>query len=832
MKNDRTPNRNNMARTSDAMRLRVAVLVTFFIIAGFGILLYQLYALQLRDVEKYRTEAVEQQLKDVTLPATRGSIYSATGKLLAKSTTVWNIIADPYISSNVDVSYLRQASDTIAGLLNDEDITSDDIYECLTDSGRRYKVLARNVEKPVADAIMEFADSFRLPDEDGNAGQGKYILSLWTEQSSVRSYPYGAFLSSVLGFCDADGNGFYGLEKSYNDLLAGTPGRSVAPTNVNGVVLNTDEAKVHEAIDGYNLNLTIDENVQGIVEEYLYKAVQDFSVKNRGCAIVMNVKTGAIYAMASVEQFDPNDPYKIYDETLLSILDGGVLDATTSEILQQRLGEDATADIVADGQISEEEYTQVQGMMREAQWKNKTISELYYPGSVFKLVTASAGLDSGLMEPGQTFYCSGAFTVNENSEKDMHTYHCALNEAHGMLDMAGALNHSCNLYFIQASQVLSPTVFYDYIQAFGFTQATGVDLPGESRWTIIHDADAMAQINTNLYSQAFGQNLAITPLQMVTAVAAIANGGYLVTPYVVDTVTDAGGNVVQKTETTIRRQVISEEVSRTLLAMMENNVDPTDGGYHSCKNAYVAGYRIGAKSGTSEELDRSVRPTDGDYRKAMSLAAVLPVDDPEIVVYVMLDDPRHWRDYASEVVAPIVGNIISEIAPYLGIAQDAGYNPSGEVQITNCVGKSWTDAQVALNLQGLGHKIIGTSNPTDTILYQYPYGGTDAPAGSTVYLYTNSTVDQTTTVPDVTGKTGSFASQMLQAAGLNAQIEGSASDRVVAQAIEAESTVPMGTIVTLTTQAGSEAEQTPESEPEQTPEADPDRDAAAADPEE
>lgn len=821
MKNDRTPNRNNMARTSNAMRLRVIVLVTFFIIFGFGILLYQLYALQLRDVEKYRTEAVEQQLKDVTLPATRGSIYSATGKLLAKSSTVWNIIADPSVSADVDPSYLRQASETIAGLLNDESITSDILYERLTDSGRKYKVLARNVEKPVADAIMEFSASFRLPDADGNPGGGNYILSLWTEQSSVRSYPYGAFLSSVLGFCDSDGNGFYGLEKSYDELLAGTPGRSVAPTNVNGVVLNTDEAEVHEAINGYNLHLTIDENVQAIVEEYLYKAVQDFTVKNRGCAIVMNVKTGAIYAMASVEQFDPNEPYQIYDETMRSILEGGTLDAATSEILQQRLGEDATEDIVADGQISEEEYSQVQGMMREAQWKNKTISELYYPGSVFKLVTASAGLDSGLMSPEQTFYCDSNFKVNEGTD-DENTYHCALDTAHGLLDMAGALNHSCNLYFIQASQVLSPTVFYDYIQAFGFTQPTGVDLPGESRWTIIHDADAMTRVKTNLYSQAFGQNLAITPLQMVTAVAAVANGGYLVTPYVVDTVTDESGNIVQKTETAIRRQVISEEVSQTLLAMMENNVDPTDGGYHSCKSVYVAGYRIGAKSGTSEELDRSVRPTDGDYRKAMSLAAVLPVDDPEIVVYVMLDDPRWLHDYASEVVAPVVGNIISEIAPYLGIAQDAGYDPTGDVLVKNCVGKSWTDAQVDLNEQGLRHKIIGSSNPGDTILYQYPYGGTNAPAGSTIYLYTNSTADQTATVPDVTGKTGSFARQMLQAAGLNAQIAGDDADRVIQQDTLPESSVPMGTVITLTTQAADAGEPAAEEPPpEEEPESDP-----------
>lgn len=806
MRNDQTPNHNRMARTSNAMRVRTIVLVASFLIFGFGILLYQLYALQLRDVEKYRTEAVAQQMQDVTLPATRGSIYSATGKLLARSNTVYNIVADPSVSANVDESYLREAAEQIAALL-DDGTTADYIYERLADSESKYKVLAKGIEKPVADAILEFSSGFRLPDADGNEGQGNYILSLWTEQGSERVYPYGAFMSSVLGFCDSDGVGIYGLEKYYEEQLAGTDGRSIAITNVNGEVLDTEESETYDPINGYNLNVTIDENVQAIVEEYLSKAISDFTVKNRGCAIVMNVKTGAILAMASLEQFDPNDPYYIYDDTMRGILENGVLDATTTEILQQRLGESETEEIVADGQISDDEYSTVQGMMREAQWKNKNITELYYPGSVFKLITASAALDSGLAGVDQSYNCTGAFTVDPDTVWE-HTYHCANNEVHNWQDMAGALNHSCNLYFIQLSQLLSPQVFYDYIQAFGFTQTTGIDLPYETPWSQVHDVDEMTRVKTNLYSQAFGQNQAITPLQMATAVAAVANGGYLVTPYVVDSITDENGTVVQKTETTIRRQVISEEVSQSLLAMMEQNVDPTDGGYHSCQNAYVAGCRIGAKSGTAEQTNRSLRPTDGDYRKTMSFAAVLPADDPEIEVFLMLDDPRSSRDFASEVVAPVVGNIISEIAPYLGIAQDPDYKPTGDVTVQTCTGSSWTQAQVTLNKQGLGHKIIGTSNPTDTIVYQYPYGGATVPAGSTVYLYTNSTVDQTTTVPDVTGKTGSFAKQMLQAASLNVQIEGDAAGRVVSQNVAADSSVPMGTVVTIVTGSDAAAEET------------------------
>lgn len=812
---------------------RTLVAIAIFLIFFFGILIYQLYALQLRDAELYRTEAVTQQMQDTELPATRGSIYSATGKLLAKSNTVWNIIANPLQSqkNGATTAQLQQAAEDIAELL-DNGTTAEEVFNVLTASNAKgelyeYRVVATGVEKPVADAIIEYSMNYRT-DPPAGEEQGYRIVVLSTEQTSTRSYPYGAFLSSVLGFCNADGSGAYGLEKSYDDVLSGTPGRSIAETNVNGEVLANAEADVYPAVDGYNLNLTIDENVQSIVEEYLAEAMETFDVHGRGSAIVMNVKTGAVLAMASLEQFDPNDPYTIYDEKMQDILDKEELNEEDVDWLKSRLGEKEVADIIADGKISREtttdedgntvssEYTQLQGMMREAQWKNKNITELYMPGSVFKLITASAGLDSGIMTAEQTFYCSGAFTVNEGSSLWEHTYRCANNETHGLLDMAGALNHSCNLWFIQAAQTLQPSVFYDYIQAFGFTQITGIDLPNETRWTSVYNAEQMEEVDTNLYTAAFGQNEAITPMQMATAVAAVANGGYLVTPYVVDSVTDNDGNVVQKTETNIRRQVISEEVSETLLAMMENNVDPNgEGDYHSCKNAYVAGYRIGGKSGTAERTDREYR-YDGDYYKTMSFAAVLPVDDPEIEVFVVLDDPRWVRDYASEVVAPVVGNIISEIAPYLGIEQDPDYNPTGTVTVQTCLDYTWTSAQVTLNQLGLKHKLIGDSG---TIVYQYPYGGSKVPAGSTIYLYTQTDQDAMTTVPDVTGKSGSFAEQMLRAANLNVQFEGDSGGKVLSQSVEAGSSTAYGTIVTLTMDASGTTEET-STESESTAESD------------
>ena len=839
---EQRPNHSTRHRPRASKRIKYWTLFCMiaFILACYGVLVYQLYVWQVRDAESYRAEAVTQQLKDTTLPAVRGSIYSANGKLLAKSSTVWNIVADPssVLKSGATEAQIRTAAEHIAELL-DDGTTADTVYKALTASNKdtgepyQYRVVKKGVEKPVADAILAYADSYRLKDgaavdtslqaeekekkEDKKDGESKTskaarILYLTSEQAASRTYPYGEFLASVLGFCNEDGSGAYGLEKYYDETLAGTPGRSVAETDAYGEPLASGQADVHEAIDGSNLNLTIDENVQSIVEEYLTEAMSTFTVHGRGSAIVMNVKTGAILAMASLEQFDPNDPKTITDPKMNEILAKTEIDAEDIDWLESRLGEKAVKDIIADGIISHEkttnekgeevssEATQLQGMMREAQWKNKNITELYMPGSVFKLITASAGLDSGVMSAEQTFYCGGSLTVNEGSELWEHTYRCANGEVHYEQDMAGALNHSCNLWFIQAAETLKPQIFYDYIQAFGFTQPTGIDLPNETRWTSVYNAEQMAEVDTNLYTAAFGQNESITPMQMATAVAAIANGGYLVTPYVVDSISDKDGNIISQTETNIRRQVISEEVSRQLLAMMENNVHGA-GDYHSCANAYVAGYRIGGKSGTAERTDRHLRG-DGDYYKMMSFAAVLPIDDPEIEVFVLLDDPRWVKDYASQVVAPVVGNIISEIAPYLGIEQDADYNPTGTVTVQTCLDYTWTNAQVTLNRLGLKHKLIGPSS--GNIVYQYPVGGSVVPAGSTIYLYTATDQNSMTTTPDVVGKTGTFAEQMLKAANLNVQFAGDSSGKVVAQDVEAGTSAAYGTIITLTMDSGED----------------------------
>lgn len=811
MNQDKTPHprerraENSRHPINNALRVRTLLLVAVFILFGMGLLIYQLYALQLRDPERYRVGAAEQQLSDEVLPATRGSIYTSTGKVLARSTTVWNIIADP---SRCNEAFIAEAADKISELL-DGTVTSESILEKLSDRDSQYKVLARGVDLPTKDAILEYADTERALTPGAPEEEWDTVLNIYTEQSSTRSYPYNTFLSSVLGFTDADGNGMYGLERSYNDVLAGTPGRSISMQNALGYEVDAADAEVHEPVNGYDLHLTIDENVQAIVEKYLAQAMDEYSVMNRGTVIVMDVNTGAILSMATVDQFDPNDPYTIQNEELASILDDEQLTAEEIDLLISRLGEDAALPITEDGILSEDEYTTLQGYLREAQWKNKNVTELYFPGSVFKLITAAAALDSGLVDASQQYYCGGELTVNPGTEWEI-TYHCANGGVHGWQDMAGQLEESCNLYFIQLAETMSTQFFTDYYSAFGLYERTGIDLPYEAAGISKTKAD-MDQVITDLYSSSFGQSQKITPIQMATAVAAVVNGGYLLTPYVVGSITDDSGNVIEQTQTDIRRQVISEEVSAQLRTMMENNVGQGQDGY-SCRNVYVAGYAIGGKSGTGEQLDRSKRSYDDDYHKQISFAAALPIDDPEYLVFAVLDDPRWIKDFASMIVAPMIGNIISEIAPYLGIPTDADFVAPETVKVVNQIGKGWSTAQSELNKAGLKHVILGSG---DTITYQYPYAPMEVPYGSTVYLYTEAETGSMTTVPDAAGKTGTFAEQMLHSANLNVRISGDPDGRVVSQDVAAGSSVEYGTVVTLTTDTAAQeaAEPQPEADP-------------------
>ena len=798
----------------------------FFVMAAAGIVTYSLYKIQIEQGATFRQYAAEQQLLDSTIQATRGEIYDASGITLASTSVVWTIWADPSYSTalftsqtaeetgevlkTVDETTLAEVSRQITLRLLSGDGESLDrvdtssaeyqtqyqtVHDALAKNTSSYQVLATKVNNAVKLSIEKYVSTYNKEHtkaktlEDGTTVR-KGRISVSSSKSFQRDYPYGAFAASVLGFCNGDGEGFYGLEKSYDSTLAGVNGRTITRRNAYGNAIADANATTYAAKDGSNLVLSLDVNVQEVVERYLNEAVYANNVENRGAAIVMNVKTGAILAMASKPDFDPNDPLDF--SANLTYLSEQVQAEPEIYTIYLRDPDDPKKFLLDEnGKKIPDPDPDYTGTYRDIQWKNKAITELYYPGSVFKVITAAMGVDSGKATYYTTLNCSGAYGVAKE------TYHCAGKKSHGVQNLAEALRNSCNIYFIQLGQRLGSSVFYDYFDAFGFTERTGVDLPNETGMMKYYTKNQLGEVQ--LASSAFGQAMAVTPLQVCTAISAAVNGGYLVTPHVVDKITDQNGNVVEEVGANVRRQVISESASETIRQIMEYEVGDgsTSGGG---SNAYVAGYRIGGKSGTSEQLNME-RRADGDYKKVASFAAVLPANDPEILVYVMLDDPNNARtDYSSILAAPVVGNIISEIAPYLGIATDGIDRSQTTVKVPNLVSKEWSNAQVALNNKGLKHQLVESesSQTAAVVTYQYPHAGAEVASGTTIYLYTDTYSGSHTEVPDVSGKSADFARQMLTAAGLNCQVAGDSTGTVQSQSEAAGASVQKGTVVTIT----------------------------------
>ena len=827
------------ARLSARLRhISFGAAVLLVVIAALTVI-YSLYKIQIRDGATYRQYAAEQQLLDSTIQATRGEIYDTSGITLASTSVVWTIWADPSYSTalyttttdqdtkaetrTIDEAAMKEVCTQITlrllsgdgESLDSVDTTSAEyqaqyqaVCDALSQNESSYQVLATKVNNAIKLSIEEYVKTYnkahsksgksagalekilaklglgQQESDDGTPTVRKGRVSVSASKGFQRDYPYGRFAAAVLGFCNADGQGVYGLENSYESTLAGVNGRTITLRNAYGNAIADENATTYAAKDGSNLVLSLDVNIQEVVERYLNEAVAANTVENRGCAIVMNVKTGAILAMASKPDFDPNDPQD-FSANLAYLTEQVQAEPELYTIYKK----DENGNYLRDenGQKIADEEADYTGTYRDIQWKNKTITELYYPGSVFKVITAAMGVDSGKATYYTTLNCSGAYSVAKQ------TYHCAGRKSHGAQNLAEALRNSCNIYFIQLGQRVGSSLFYDYFDAFGFTERTGVDLPNETSFMQYYSKSRLGEVE--LASSAFGQAMAVTPLQVCTAISAAVNGGYLVTPHVVDKITDQNGNVVQEIGTNTRRQVISESASETIRQIMEFEVgDGTQGGGG---NAYVAGYRIGGKSGTSEQLNMD-RRADGDYKKAASFAAVLPANDPEILVYVMLDDPNNARtDYSSILAAPVVGNIISEIAPYLGIATDGVDRSGTTVKVPNLTGKEWSNAQVQLNIKGLKHHLAESESDQTAALvtYQYPRAGAEVPYGTTVYLYTDTYEGKHAEVPDVTGKSADFARQMLNAAGLNCTVEGSGT--VQSQSEAPGSSVQQGTIVHL-----------------------------------
>lgn len=739
------------------------IIVLVFVCALSVYVGYFLLKYSVLDGDKWRVLANNQQMSSITIQASRGSILDTNGTVLAQSSTVWDVIINPqgiaaanekaykaYQESLADWEegddpiepYVDRAKLICQKLSEVLDVDYDKIYTAAqTMLDKQYYVVKRKVEKPEVNEITLFM-----------ADNGIDSDSVVMEQSSKRYYPNGSLASNIIGFTNYEGDGVYGLEAYYDDYLSGTDGKAVYAKDAYGREMSYTNDTYYSAEDGYSLVLTLDEVLQHYLEKNLELCVSQHSVINRACGIIMNCKTGAVLAMSTAPSYDLNNPSTLYSAYDLQRIE----------------------DLKAAGG-SEEEIDAIEATYREQQWKNKAITELYYPGSVFKTITCAAALEEEVVSDSSSFSCHGYAEVSGVKIK------CHVDYGHGELDLQNAVTKSCNPSFIAIGQALGIERFTKYFEAFGFTEPTGIDLPGESRSLYI-GADSMGPVE--LASSAFGQTNKVTPIQMATAFCAVVNGGYLVTPYVVDKILDSDGNVVQTTQVQIKRQVISEETSAHMRTILENVVE-TNGG----SNAYISGYRIGGKSGTTEKIDeynKQLAETGIDKMTYVpSFAAFAPADDPQIVMLVMADTPTGTAYYGSAIAAPVVSAVFKEGLPHLGIypTYTAEELAKMDAAVPYVLGYEAMRAESSLVAQGFEVRIVGDETSGEKVSTQIPGAGMSIPKGSTVVLYLGNEPElETGIVPDVLGMTVEQANEAIINAGFNIKISGGAAENASAVA--------------------------------------------------
>ncbi len=735
-----------MSNLPDSSSRRRLLIVCLCIVAlGFGMVVYNLYKVQITQGDFYKQRAIAQQLRTTPITANRGTIYDRNGNTLAVSATVWTVLFSPHDIDDAEAEILADGMSEILG------VDREFVIEKAKNKKNYYQIVKKKVEKETADKVIAFAAEHK-------------IAGVSLQKDSKRYYPYGSLGSSVLGFVNEENQGAYGIESYYNTTLSGTPGKVVAAKNAWGTDMPFSYQEMYDAKDGHSLVLTLDETIQHMLDKHLETAVVEHKVRNRAAGIIMNVKSGEILGMTTKPDFDPNEAYEIADPAAKAAV----------EALR---GDD-------------EAYQQALNAARFAQWNNKCISEPYEPGSVFKIVTLSTGLETGAVVPSNHFHCPGFYMVG-NVRKG-----CWKTAGHGDQDLAAAVRNSCNPAFMMVGQRIGAERFYDYFSNFGFTETTGVDLPGEAIGSY-HSKKALTNPNdyeNSLTSCSFGQTFKVTPLQLITAVAAAVNGGTLYEPHVVKQILDAEGNIVQSIEPNAKRQVISAETSAIVCQMLETVV--TEG---SGKNSYIPGYRIGGKTGTSEKID--LMNKTGEDRKVLSFVGIAPMDDPQIACLVLLDEPTLVNEYGSTIAAPVVGSILADVLPYLGM--EKVYTEEElkklDVYVENQVAKVAHDAQSACTRTGLNARIIGGGG---TVVSQIPAAGSTVPKGSTIMLYTDESAESdVVTVPDVIGKSGLVVNRLVLNAGLNIKITGVGIENenaVAAKQTPAGGTeVPRGTVVTI-----------------------------------
>ena len=728
------------------MNRALGVLLTFVII-GIGSTGYGLINAMFVNGAKYAALAEEQQLQDIVTRAKRGDIYDRNGNVLATSATVWQVYAVPNkITSEQKYTIIDSFPKFI-------DKTEDEL-KAILDKKTGYEKLGSPVELDVANKIRDFISEKKLTSVIG--------LSETTE----RYYPNDDLAASVLGFVGTDNQGLNGVEIQYDGVLTGTEGRVIAAKTPAGAELPFSYEKEIEAQPGNSVVLTIDEYIQSVVEKYLKENVEQNNVKNRAACIVMDVNTGEILAMANEPDFDPNEPFKI----------------TLSDEYEKEKEE-----IETDPNLTEEEKTkkksELHSKYQQDQWRNKAVSDAYEPGSVFKIVTASAALEEKSLLDSDTFSCPGYINIADRR------YNCSNRDGHGHQSTAQAFMNSCNPAFISIGQKLGAQNFAKYRKAFGLETKTGIDLPGEGT-SIYHNGETLTQVE--LASESFGQTLEITPIQLITAISAAVNGGYVYQPHIVKQVQNSEGDVIETVNPSLVRQVISEETSRMICKYLEGVVREGTG-----KNAYVPGYRIGGKTGTAEKTDVVLEEGEGK-RYVCSFAGIAPADKPEIAILMLIDEPGVASPYGGTLVAPSVGKMFEEILPYLGVSPNYTDTEALSLAVStpNVVNLTVKEAIKKIEELNLEYEVVGDGKK---VTAQSPSATAMIPSGGKIILYTDKeSKAKQVTVPDFTGLTVSQANYLATNSGLNIYINGNTSNSTAySQSLEKGTKVDEGTVITV-----------------------------------
>ncbi len=753
--NDGAPNRMMLRRTLFLLSVCGA--------AAFVVLAARLYQLQIVRHDELESRAIAQQVRETTVSAPRGTIYDCKGEVLAMSAGVDTI----YLSPAEIEQYGEDAEAIAEGLSDILGLDYETVYAKTQNSGSWYEVVARKVEEDVATQVREFKE------EGGYNG-------IKLEADTKRYYPNGSLAAHVIGFVGTDNTGLGGIEAKYDKALSGTNGFIMRSTTAAGTdLLYTSWEDYFDAVPGSDVELTIDATIQYYVEKHLAQAVEDYDIQNGAAAICMDVDTGAILSMASLGNFDLNNYQAISDEAMAEI--------------------DASAQ-------SEAERAELIAAAQQLQWRNKAISDTYEPGSTFKIITLAMALEEGVVDMNSTFYCGGSVSVQGRNTP----VKCWKSGGHGSQTLTQAVQHSCNVAFVNIGRLIGEERFYDYAEAFGFfertgdssvqlTGRTGIDIGGESGsiwWS--EDVFCNPENLSQLAAASFGQTFNITPLQLVTAVSACVNGGYLMQPHLVNSVTGPDGSVTEYEPVEIR-QVISEETSAKVREILEQVVgDSVEG---TGRNAYVAGYRIGGKTGTSTKTTQEIA---GTKEYIVSFIGVAPADDPQIALLVLLDNPSSESGiYVSggQMAAPVVGKMMADILPYLGVEPE--YSDS-ELQtmdraVPDVTGLSLAEAQSKLSEAGLGFRVIGSGG---SVTSQLPAANSVIASGSEVLLYANAAPTGGGSVPNLTGMTYSEAIRTLAGMGMFVGSDSSVTDAdsqiVSGQDVRAGTQAGAGTVVTVT----------------------------------